>query len=408
MVDFFPHQLEAIREMKNGSVLRGGVGSGKSRTALGYFVAKVAMGEVRINDRGDVRPPTRPKDIYIITVPKKRDKKEWEGEAAPFGFSTVRDFSFGGCLLTVDSFNNIGKYEHVKDAFFVFDENRLVGSGAWVKSFLKIVKHNEWILLSATPGDTWIDWIPLLLAHGHYKNRTEFARRHIVFSRYSKWPKVDHFVEVQHLERLKRDILVEMPYLRHTKRHVRSIMVDYNKAQFDRVVKDRWHVLENRPLKDVGEMFVLMRKIVNSDVSRLGAVIELSEKHPRLIVFYSFTYELIMLRTLANTLNMQVAEWNGIKHEELPTGEEWIYLVQYASGAEGWNCTTTDAMVFYSLSYSYKLTEQSKGRIDRLNTPYVDLWYYQLRSDSSIDKAIVRSLAGKRDFNESEFLKHVG
>lgn len=401
-VELGPHQLKAVEELKNGSVLKGGVGTGKSRTALAYFFLKECGGSLRINGKGDFGSMSSPRDLYIVTTAKKRDKKEWEKECTPFALSTQRDDSFGSVLTTVDSWNNIGKYEDVKDAFFIFDEQRLVGSGAWVKAFLKIAKHNDWILLSATPGDTWLDYIPVFLANGFYKNRTEFIREHVVFKRWSKFPKVDYFIQTAKLDKLKQSIEVDMPYERHTRRHVRNIMVGHDKALFDRVVVDRWHIYEERPLKDVGEMFIVMRKLVNGDPSRLGAVMQLWEQHRKLIIFYNHDHELHALRTLAGIVNAPVAEWNGHRHQEIPEADAWLYLVQYTAGAEGWNCVETDAMVFYSLNYSYRMTEQAKGRIDRLNTPFTDLWYYVLRSNSMIDNAIVRSLAHKQDFNEKD------
>lgn len=394
--------MQAVRDLRNGKILRGGVGSGKSRTALAYFVFQVCHGEVPLNGSGTYRPMERPCNLYIISTAKKRDSLEWSREAADFGLSTDGDASQPGVHVTIDSWNNIGRYIHVKDSFFIFDEQRLVGSGAWVKSFLKIVKANQWILLSATPGDTWSDYIPVFLANGFYKNRTEFITRHVVFSRFSKFPKIEKFIDTPRLELFRSDVLVEMPYESHTRRHVENIMVEYDHELFERVTKDRWHIYEDRPLNDIAEMFIVMRKLVNSDPSRIGAVMQLWEKHPRLIIFYNHNHELATLRILADTLNAPVAEWNGHKHQQIPDTNGWLYLVQYTAGAEGWNCTATDAMVFYSLNYSYRVMEQAKGRIDRMNTSYKDLWYYILRSNSKIDNAIMKALAGKRNFNEKE------
>lgn len=407
-----PHQLKAIDEMRNGSVLKGGVGTGKSRTAIAYYYTKACGGKIKVNGEGETTEMRNPLDLYIITTAKKRDKKEWEGECAPFTLSNTRAFSMNGVQVTVDSWNNIQNYVDVENAFFIFDEQRLVGSGAWVKSFIKIAKTNKWIILSATPGDTWMDYVPIFIANGFYKNRTEFIRKHVVYSNFSKFPKIERYVEQGVLQKLRKRILVDMPYERHTVRHVEDVRVDYNNDLFDMVVKERWHVFEDRPIRDVGELFIVMRKLVNLDKSRIRTVAKLSKKHQKLIVFYNFDYELEQLRTLGNKLKIDVAEWNGHKHQEIPDSDSWIYLVQYTAGAEGWNCTDTDATVFYSLNYSYKLNEQAKGRIDRLNTKFVDLYYYILSSDSMIDKAIKRALSSKKNFNESDlgttFSTHIG
>jgi hypothetical protein len=394
--ELYPHQLKAVEQMHNGCILWGGVGSGKSLTALTYFYSKVCDGVP-----GKPGSCTRPRDLYIITTAKKRDSFDWQEAAIKFGIGRTHEGSMDGICLTVDSWNNIEKYENVSEAFFIFDEQRLVGSGAWSKSFLRIAKRNEWVLLTATPGDTWLDYIPVFVANGFYKNRTQFKREHVIYNTYSKHPKVDRYVGANKLVKNRNKLLVHMPYKQHTTRHTSYVPVSYDKTLFDRVVKDRWHVYEERPLRDVAEMFIVMRKVVNSHPSRLEAVKDLLMVHPRLVVFYSFDYELDLLRSLA-TPSISMAEWNGHRHQPIPESDRWVYLVQYTAGSEGWNCTETDAMCFYSLTYSYKAFCQAQGRIDRLDTPFNDLWYSILVSGAMIDKAILKALKNKRNFNESQ------
>lgn len=399
-----PHQINAVKEMFDGCILKGGVGSGKTYASLGYFYGVVCG--AGISSDGSLGPtPTTSLDLYVITTKKKRDELDWEGSAAKLGISRDRSISRGGIQLKVDSWNNIDKYADIKSAFFIFDEQRLVGSGAWTRAFLKIAKHNKWILLSATPGDTWLDYIPVFVANGFYKTRTEFLRRHVVFNYYTKYPKVERFIEEGVLARYRSKLLVDMPYERTTTRHLLRQFMEHDQALMKRVVEDRWHVFEDRPIRDVAEMFNLMRKLVNTDPSRLATVRQLLEKHPRLIVFYNFNYELEALRELAK--DVEVAEWNGHKHEPLPEGDRWVYLVQYTAGAEGWDCTTTDATIFYSLNYSYKVFEQAQGRIDRMTTPYTDLYYYIFQSASMIDIAIWRSVTNKKNFNEKDFAAYL-
>ena len=390
------HQHEAVGKLRNGSVLDGGVGTGKTFTALAYFVLKVCGGSL---DRST--PMRTPKKLIVITTAKKRDDLDWESEAMHLGLFTDPALSYSGKELIVDSWNNMAKYQGVEGAFFIFDEQRLVGKGTWVKTFLKIAKANEWVLLSATPADNWIDYLPLFLAHGFYKNRTEFMDNHVVWQMVNgKYPKIKGYYGVKHLRMLRDQLLVEMPYDRHTTRHLVAIEVAHDKELFDKVWKRRWNVFEDAPLIDSGEMHRVGRKVVNSEMDRLAKIQELGVKNPRMIIFYNFDYELEMLRTLHSSMDIKVAEWNGHRHESVPDDDRWIYLVQYQAGAEGWNCTTTDCVIFYSLTYSHKIFEQAQGRIDRLNTPFVDLWYYILMSNAKIDKLIWRSLTNKKNFHE--------
>jgi hypothetical protein len=347
----------------------------------------------------------QPKDLYIITTAKKRDSLEWERECAPFILSTDPKISISGVKVTVDSWNNISKYQRVvKDAFFIFDEQRLVGSGAWVKSFLKIIRQNNWILLSATPGDTWSDYIPVFVANGFYKNRTEFLRRHAVYNRFTKYPKVERYTEEGHLSRLRDQITVTMNYHRQTITNDEIINVPFDKVLYDKVMVKRWNIFENRPVKAIGELCYLLRKVVNGDRSRIDTVKKIIKKDPKVIIFYNFDYELEMLRKVGPSLNIPYAEWNGHSHQEIPKGKTWIYLVQYSAGAEGWNCIETDTIIFFSQNYSYKIMVQSAGRIDRLNSPFSKLNYYHIRSNSTIDLAIAKALKKKKDLNIRSFV----
>jgi hypothetical protein len=350
-----------------------------------------------------------PKDLYIITTARKRDTLEWEGEMLPFLLYTKEGVNLYSNKVVVDSWNNIKKYVGVTDAFFIFDEQRVVGSGTWVKSFLKITKDNQWILLSATPGDTWQDYIPVFVANGFYKNKTEFVREHIVYSRFSKFPKVDRYIGTGRLIRLRDNILVNMDFDRPTVSHHEDIWSTYDADKYKELGKSRWNPYTNEPIVNAAELCYIWRKLVNTDNSRQVALLEIVEKHPKAIIFYNFDYELDLLKELfvpmADTEQFEIAEWNGHKHQPVPTCESWVYLVQYNAGAEGWNCITTDTIIFYSQNYSYKIMAQSAGRIDRMNTPYTDLYYYHLKSHSPIDLAISRALKDKKKFNESRFVK---
>ena len=399
------YQLEAIGKMKNGCILNGGVGSGKSLTSLSYYYLQNGGSLEFLSGKDYIPMPNTPKDLYIITTARKRDTFEWEGELSHFLLSTHEELNKYNNKVIVDSWNNIQKYKDVEDAFFIFDEQRVVGSGAWVKAFLKIAKKNQWILLSATPGDTWSDYIPVFIANGFYKNKTEFMREHAVFSRFSKYPKIEKYIGTGRLIRQRREILVDMKFERETVQHHYDIYVEYDNKLYKDVMKRRWDIWNDEPITNAGGLCYALRKIVNSHESRSTKLLELFETHQKMIVFYNFDYELEILKSLYFGEGVIIAEWNGHKHEPTPTGNQWVYLVQYTAGAEGWNCITTDTIVFYSLNYSYKIMHQSAGRIDRLNTPYKDLHYYYLKSRSGIDLAIERALNDKRKFNESSFIQ---
>lgn len=401
-IKLYDYQLDAVKQMKNGCILCGGVGSGKSRTALAYYYL-CGSGEINTDEYVPMDDP--PKDLYIITTARKRDTLEWEGELSPFLLSTKPAVNLYNNEVTVDSWNNIKKYSDVTGAFFIFDEQRVVGSGSWVKSFLKITRSNDWILLSATPGDTWQDYVPVFVANGFYKNRTEFIREHVIYSRFSKFPKVDRYLNTGRLIRLRDKILVNMDFKRKTVSHHEDIYTEYNTEIYKGVSKMRWDPYKDRPIANAGELCYIWRKIVNTDESRQIALLGLFEKHPRVIVFYNFDYELDILKHLYYGDEVEIAEWNGHKHQPIPNCNRWVYLVQYNAGAEGWNCIKTDTIVFYSQNYSYKIMQQAAGRIDRLNTPYTDLYYYYLKSRSGIDLAIGRALNQKKKFNEGKYVK---
>ena len=402
-IQLYDYQKKAIWQMKNGCILCGGVGSGKSITALSYYYLQQG-GEETFLDGGDYIPMgDPPKDLYIITTARKRDTCEWEGELSHFLLSPNPDVNLYMNRVVIDSWNNIAKLSEIQGAFFIFDEQRVVGSGSWVKAFLKIAKANLWILLSATPGDTWQDYIPVFLANGFYKNKTEFLREHVVYSRFCKFPKVDRYLNTGRLIRLRNSILINMDFKRKTISHHEDIYVPYCIEKYKDICRTRWNPWENKPIENAAEFCYALRKTVNSDESRQTAVLEILEKHPRCIIFYNFDYELQLLKDLGYGEAVEIAEWNGHKHQPIPDSKSWVYLVQYNAGAEGWNCIKTDTILFYSQNYSYKVMVQSGGRIDRLNTPYTDLYFYHLKSRSGIDLAISKALKNKKKFNESGF-----
>lgn len=397
----YDYQMDAVRKMRTGCILNGGVGSGKSRTGL-YYYFKEQGGSI---DPDYVRMDN-PKDLFIITTAMKRDSLEWENELNLYRMSEHPDLNLYKNHVVVDSWNNIKKYKDVYGAFFIFDEDRVTGKGAWVKTFLNIARKNDWIILSATPGDTWEQYIPVFVANGFYKNKTEFSREHIQYDpRCRNYPKIVGYANTGRLIRLRNQILIDMDFARQTIPHHEDVYVQYDISKYRDAMRTRWDPYKNEPIQQASGLCFVLRRIVNEDDSRQRALLELAEDHPRIIIFYNFDYELDILKSLYYGENVKIAEWNGHLHQHVPESKRWIYLVNYGAGAEGWNCIKTDTIVFYSQNYSYKVMTQASGRIDRLNTPYRDLYYYHFKSRSGIDLAISKALKEKKIFNETRWAK---
>lgn len=398
----YDYQLEAVKNMRNGCILNGGVGSGKSRTGLYYYFSEQGGSYIP-----EFIPAKNPRDLYIITTAMKRDSKEWIGELANFSMSPNPECNYYNNKIVIDSWNNIKKYADVVGAFFIFDEDRITGKGAWVKTFLNIARKNKWIVLSATPGDNWEQYIPIFVANGFYKNRSEFCREHIVYSRYcTKFPKIEKFIGTGTLIRHRNEILVDMDFNRPTEHHHIDVNCGYDIPKYKNLMKTRWDPYKDEPITQASSLCYALRRIVNEDESRQTALLDIVVDNERTIVFYSYDYELDILRNLGYMNDgdaVEVAEWNGHKHQPIPNKKKWVYLVQYTSGCEGWNCIATNTMVFYSQQYSYKVLNQACGRIDRLNTKYVDLYYYHLKSTAPIDLAINKAISEKKTFNENKY-----
>lgn len=398
-IGLYDYQKEAVNKLKNGRILCGSVGSGKSRTGI-YYYFKENGGSFTDHYECMVNP----QDLYIITTAKKRNSLEFEGELSHFLLSTHPETNHYKNKVVIDSWNNIKKYEKIEGAFFLLDEQRISGRGAWTKSFLKIAKHNNWILLTATPGDSYLDYVPVFIANGFYKNRSEFEREHVIYSHHTSFPMIDRYVNTTRLNRLRDLILVKMNYEHKINTHHEDVFVSHDITAYKSVMKSRWNPYKDEPIQNASGLCYVLRKIVNSDQSRIKEVKRIVAEKLKVIVFYSFDYELNLLKNGNYGSDVVVAELNGHHHEEVPHASKWVYLVNYAAGAEAWECISTNTIIFYSQHYSYKTMVQAAGRVDRLNTPYTDLYYYHLKSRSGIDLAISTALKNKKKFNENKYV----
>lgn len=377
----YPHQEKALTRIRSGSILNGGVGSGKTLTSLVFY-----------------KQYHSDKKLFVITTAKKRDSGDWEEDADLAG---VR-------IEKVDSWNNITRYLDESDAFFIFDEQRVVGYSTWGKAFIKIARRNKWILLSATPGDSWIEYMTVFIANGFYRNKTDFIDQHVEFDQWVKYPKIKKYHNEGKLIRNRRMILVPMHFERDTVRHRRYIKSKYDIDKYNVIMKNRWNPFEDKPIENASELLQCLRKTVATDPDRIFNAKFYMDTHDKLIIFYNYNYERDILIDIANELERPYYEWNGHNHQDIPDDDNWLYIVQYTAGAEGWNCITTNTILFYSMNYSFKINEQAEGRIDRLNTPYKDLEYYFLTSESEIEKAIYSAIRRKKIFNQSAWVKGRG
>lgn len=414
-VQLFDYQLDAVKRIKNGSLVCGGVGSGKSLTSLAYYY-KFNGGTID-KDGYLVSDMFMPQDLYVITTAHKRDTLEWHSELKNIRLYPNGDTQYYKNKVVVDSWNNITKYKNVTKAFFIFDEQRVVGYGTWSKTFIKIARNNNWILLSATPGDCWSDYIPVFIANGFYRNKKEFEMDHVVYNPHVPYKSISKYIGTKKLERLRADILINMDFVRKTNSHIIKIHCNYDKALYKEITKLRADpremididgVLYPKPYETASSYCMALRKVSTENPSRGIEVLNILKTHDRAIIFYQFDYELEILETLPYDSDVVINEWNGHRHDPVPDSKKWVYLVQYSAGAEGWNCITTNCMIFYSLCYSYRNMTQAMGRIDRLNTPYTDLYYYELVCTSNIEIAIRTALNNKKDFNISAFSKKKG
>lgn len=388
------YQVEAVEKMHNGCILRGGTGSGKTLTSLVHVFEKILGGASPLYPGHEYKKASCDIPVYVITTPKKRDTCDWTNEASLVPLT----------LTDVNSWNNIKKYEDIKDSIFIFDESKVIGYGAWTKSFLKITKHNTWVMLSATPADTWLEYMPVFIANGFYKNKTEFETEHVMWSRFAKYPKVERYFNVARLIRERDAVLVDMPDTRATTQHHVPVPCEYDRATYSILSRDRWNIFEDKPIRDISELCYCLRRVVNADPSRLEMLKPIYLRHKKVIIFYNFNYELYMLREWCQANSITYAEYNGHNHDDVPDDKYWVYLCQYTSAKEAWNCIVTDCTVFFSQTYSYKALIQSAGRIDRMNTLFTHLYYYHFVADAPIERGIQKSLDNKENFNEGRWI----
>lgn len=406
-VQLRPFQVDCVKHLRSGKVLAAGVGAGKSIMSLYWYVTQCCAYDKSSNLNGELfkLKPSSP-DLYIITTAKKRISQEWNDELLRFNLiAGSNSHGMGNVYVTIDSWNNIRKYEGVKDAVFIFDEQRAIGSGVWAKAFVKIAKANKWLMCSATPADGWQDWCSIFIADGFHRNRTEFFRRHAVYSRFTKFPMITKWIDTDYLEKCRDAVLVTCTVPRDTERVWHDLTCGYDREAVKKAMKTRWNPETEAPFANANELVIYLRRLINTDKTRLSYASHVCKDHRRTIIFYSLNAELEEILKLESETGIKVYQFNGHKHDPLPEGSDWIYAVQFFSGSEGWNCTTTDTILYWSLPYSYKQFEQAAGRIDRLDTKYKILNYYVMKSFSPLDISIGRALSNKKDFNLRAFMK---
>lgn len=392
-----PHQRDAIRKISNGNVVVGATGSGKSLVGLVYYYTNILEGSVE-----PFRKPTKSVSLYIITTATKRDSLDWNSECAEFALSTNQEASVNGIKVVIDSWNNIKKYKDIRGGFFLFDEQKTTGYKRWSKIFIRIAKNNRWILITATPSDRWMDLLSVFIANGFYKNKRDFVNQHVTYNPYVKYPSITGYRNVNKLRILKKRIFVIIDYQSPSIIENKVISVDYDVDALTQIEKTEWNPFTDSPIINLSEFASVLRRSLNSHPSRINEAIRIRNTVKKLIVFYNFNFELEILKH--GYSGIKIGELNGHRHDALPVGSDWVYLVQYNSGNEAWECFTTNHMLFYSLNYSFRIMTQAKGRINRLTSGFNYMYYYYLVSNHWLDKGIQKALNKKRDFNNKEIL----
>lgn len=144
------------------------------------------------------------------------------------------------------------------------------------------------------------------------------------------------------------------------------------------------------------------RQLCNSKDKQQAFIDLINSINDRVVVFYNFDSELDTLKTLVK--DRPIAEVNGHTNTEqiYHDNDNCVLFVQYQAGARGLNLQDGNKIIYYSLTLSSDLFEQSKKRIHRIGTKY-PCFYWILQTKDSVEESIYKSLNRQEDYNEELF-----
>lgn len=140
---------------------------------------------------------------------------------------------------------------------------------------------------------------------------------------------------------------------------------------------------------------------------RYSMIKELLEStNDRMVIFYNFNAELEQLKVICEELDKPISQVNGsVKDlDNFENIDNTVLLVQYQAGAMGLNLQKANKIIYFSLTESSDLFEQSKKRIHRIGTTQ-PCFYYILMCENSVEEDIYKSLLLKQDYNDALFKK---
>ena len=130
----------------------------------------------------------------------------------------------------------------------------------------------------------------------------------------------------------------------------------------------------------------------------------ISSTQDRLLVFYNFNNELEILKNIAIKLEKPISEFNGeVKNlSNYENEENSVTFIQYQAGSMGLNLQKANKIIYFTLTETSELFEQSKKRIHRIGQEKT-CFYYLLICENSIEESILKSLEIKKDFTDDLF-----
>lgn len=179
---------------------------------------------------------------------------------------------------------------------------------------------------------------------------------------------------------------------------------------YDMFKKDNLFIHEDEDIEFIGDTsltrLLYMRKLCGvhnyNKLEKLKEMLESTED--RLIIFYNFKDECKAIETMCKQLQKPVSIVNG-SIKDLKNYDEHsnsVTLVQYQAGAMGLNLQKANKIIYFGLTLSSELFEQSKKRVHRIGQDKSCIYYY-LITKGTIEEDIFETLKERRDYTDQLF-----